>query len=78
MGIDSEERVVSERIPKQKQLLDTKEASQFLGISRNTIYEWVVQKKIPYVKVGRLTKFRQEELEAWLKKNSQEERKDLF
>ncbi len=73
-GIVSENRVVSEKISHQKQLLDTKEASGLLGISRNTLYEWVVQKKIPYVKVGRLTKFRQDALEAWLKDRTQEER----
>ncbi len=57
---------VSEEISKQKQLLDTNEAAEFLGISKNTLYEWVIQKKVPFVKVGRLTKFKKEALEAWL------------
>lgn len=77
-GIDSD-RVVSEKpavsdiISNQKQLLNTKEASEFLGIRKSTLYEWVVQKKISYVKVGRLTKFRRENLEKWLKRRTQEE-----
>lgn len=74
----SEKRVVSEKISQQKQLLDTTEASQFLGISKNTLYEWVVQKKIPHVKVGRLVKFVKVDLEAWIKKRTQEERKDFL
>jgi excisionase family DNA binding protein len=76
-AIVSEKEIVSGQIPKQKQLLDTTEASEFLGISKNTLYEWIVQKKIPYLKVGRLVKFKKEDLEAWLKKRTQEEEEIL-
>ncbi len=41
----------------QKRLLTVKEASEYLGIKVNTLYSWVSQKKIDYVKMGRLTKF---------------------
>ena len=56
--------------------MDTKEASEFLGISKNTLYEWVVQNKVPYIKVGRLVKFRKGDLEEWLKKRTRDERKN--
>ncbi len=36
-GIVSEKSNVSEKIPKQKQYLSTKEAAGFLGISKNTL-----------------------------------------
>ena len=75
--IVSEKDIVSGQIKKEKQLLDTKEAAEFLGISKNTLYEWIIQRKIPHIKVGRLVKFRREDLEAWLKKRTQEERKDF-
>ena len=55
--------------------MDTKEASEFLGISKNTLYEWVVQNKVPYIKVGRLVKFKKGDLEDWLKKRTRDERK---
>ena len=74
-GIVSETAIVSKEIPGQKQLLDTKEAAEFLGISKNTLYEWVIQEKVPYIKVGRLTKFKKETLEEWLKRQSHEEDK---
>ena len=77
-GIVSKNRNVSEKIPKQKQLLDMNEASEFLGISKNTHYEWVIQKKVPFVKVGRLTKFKKEALDAWLEQRTHEERRDIF
>lgn len=49
------------------------EASEFLGIKKPTLYEWVVQRKIPFIKVGRLTKFKRSDLEAWLDKRTKEE-----
>ena len=49
------------------------EASEYLGIRKNTLYEWVVQKKIPHVKVGRHTKFKREDLERWLTRRTQHE-----
>lgn len=74
-GIVSEKRVVSGQISKEKQLLDTTETSAFLGISKNTLYEWVLQNKVPHIKVGRLVKFRRDDLEEWLKKRTRDERK---
>jgi len=72
-GIVSEKGNVSDQIKKQKELMGTKEASEFLGIKKQTLYEWVVQRKIPFIKVGRLTKFRKVDLEAWLDKRTKEE-----
>jgi excisionase family DNA binding protein len=77
-SIVSEKGIVSGQISKEKQLIDTKEASEFLGIKKNTLYEWIIQKKIPHIKVGRLVKFRKEDLEEWLKKRTQEEKKDFI
>lgn len=77
-GIVSKNGIVSGQIKKEKQLLDTKDASEFLGISKNTLYEWVIQKKIPYIKVGRLLKFKKEDLDAWLRKRTQEEEDPLI
>jgi excisionase family DNA binding protein len=77
-GIVSEKGIVSGQISKQKHLMDTNEASEFLGISKNTLYEWIVQKKVPHVKVGRLVKFKKDDLEEWLRKRTQEEDKREF
>lgn len=72
--IVSENTVVSDEISKQK-LLPVTEAAEFLGIKKSTLYEWIIQKKVPHYKVGRLVKFKREDLEAWLKKNGQEVKK---
>ena len=38
-------------------LIDIEHVSEHLGVKVNTVYSWVNQRKIPYVKVGRLIKF---------------------
>jgi excisionase family DNA binding protein len=78
ISIVSEKAIVSEQITKQKELLSTTETAEFLGISKNTLYEWIIQKKIPHFKVGRLVKFKKEDLDAWLKKKKMEEEEILW
>jgi len=46
-----------------------------LDISKDTIYKWVIQRKIPFVKCGRLTKFDLQKIEKWIEENSIEEKK---
>jgi len=72
-SIVSEKPIVSGQIKKQKEILNTEEAASFLGIKKTTLYDWVNQKKIPHMKVGRLLKFRKSDLEKWLEKRLQKE-----
>jgi excisionase family DNA binding protein len=50
-------------------LLDIPEAAALLGIKTWTMRQWVSQRKIAYVKVGRLTKLRQEDIAAFIERN---------
>lgn len=54
--------------------MNVEEVSYMLEISVNTAYSWVSQRKIPFVKCGRLTKFDVQEIEKWIKKNSVKEK----
>ena len=54
----------------KKRLLDIKELSEYLGLKKHTIYTWVSQRRIPFVKCGRLTKFDMESIDNWIKENS--------
>ncbi len=56
----------------QKRLITIKEASEYLGISVNTLYSWVSQKKIDYVKMGRLVKFDLKILDKYIENHSVE------
>lgn len=53
-----------------KRLIDINELSMYLGIKVHTLYTWVSQKRIPYVKCGRLTKFDLYVINEWIKQNS--------
>lgn len=51
----------------ERRYLSPKELSQYLGIATQTVYEWVSQKKIAYIKMGRLVRFDQQEIDELLK-----------
>jgi len=54
----------------EKRYLGMVECSEYIGVSKGTLYVWVCHKRIPYIKVGRLVKFDLKVIEAWLKENS--------
>lgn len=41
----------------EKRLLNIRETSEYLGIPVNTLYCWVSQRRIPFVKMGKRTMF---------------------
>lgn len=55
-----------------KRLIDINELSEYIGLSKNTIYSWVSQRRIPFVKCGRLTKFDLKRIDSWIEENSSE------
>lgn len=58
------------REPIQRRLLAVQETANYTGLSVHTLYTMVSQRRIPYVKVGRLTKFDVGLLDAWIKQNT--------
>jgi len=50
-----------------KDIMSTKELSQYIGLSKSKIYQLIRQKKIPASKIGRQYKFSKEMIDAWLK-----------
>ncbi len=53
-----------------RRLINIREAAEYTGLSPHTLYTMVSQRRIPYVKVGRLTKFDVALLEQWLKQHT--------
>lgn len=47
-------------------LLSIKQTAEYTGLSPHTLYTMVSQRRIPFVKVGRLVKFDQAILERWI------------
>ena len=42
------------------------EAANFLGVTKDTIRNWIKKNKIPAHKIGKLWKFRKSELNEWV------------
>ena len=49
-----------------RRLLDIKEVADYTGLSVHSLYTMVSQRRIPFVKLGRLTKFDCVELDKWI------------
>ena len=47
-------------------LLTMDQASEYLGVSKLTLYGWVSARKLTFIKVGRLVKFKQDQLDKWI------------
>jgi excisionase family DNA binding protein len=51
------------------ELVNVNEAAQFLAVSPSTLYGWVWQRRIPFVKVGRAVRFDMADLERFVAQN---------
>jgi excisionase family DNA binding protein len=47
--------------------LSVEEIAQYIGVSRDTVYNWINGKSMPAHKIGRLWKFKREEVDVWVK-----------
>lgn len=55
-------------------LLTIQELSQILKISKKTIYGWVHDNYVPYMRLGGAVRFRERDIETWLNKRTKEGR----
>jgi len=47
--------------------LSVKEIAEYLGVKQDTIYKWITRKRMPAHKIGRLWKFKKDEIDKWVK-----------
>jgi excisionase family DNA binding protein len=47
--------------------LSVDEISKHLGVSKDTVYAWVNKKNMPAHRIGRLWKFKTDEVDDWVK-----------
>jgi len=65
------------KIVDTNKLMDMNEASALLGLKKSTLYAIVMRKQITHIKLGKLTRFRPEDIQAFISKNLVEERKEV-
>jgi excisionase family DNA binding protein len=56
--------------------LSVDEVSEYLGVSKDTVYTWISAKNMPAHKAGRLWRFKREEVDGWLKSGGASDRPD--
>lgn len=51
-----------------REVMNVKEASEYLGVSPDTLYRYVYQDKIPAFKLGNRWKFKKTILDRWIER----------
>ena len=54
------------RVPR---LVTVNDAARYLAVSISTLYGWVYQRRIPFVKVGRALRFEIGDLDSFIQRN---------
>ena len=55
------------KAPGEDRWLSVDEIAAHLGIKRETVYPWITNKNMPAHKVGRLWKFKKDEVDNWVR-----------
>lgn len=53
-----------------REVMDIREASNYLGVSRETLYKYIYEERIPAFKLGNRWKFKKTVLDRWMERQS--------
>ena len=70
-----------DQVTRRSGLKNVKWVSHYLGVSRGTVHQWVLEGHIPYINLGvaggrRIIRFDPDAIETWLEKRSHQAAKD--
>jgi excisionase family DNA binding protein len=57
-----------QKMEKLKEVMTLREASQYLGISPDTLYKYLGEKSIPAFKLGNRWRFKKDLLDRWIER----------
>jgi excisionase family DNA binding protein len=57
-----------------REVMNIRQASQYLGVSPDTLYKYVNEQKIPAFKLGNRWRFKKSRLDQWMEEKSSEAR----
>ena len=60
----------------RERLLTIRETARYLAVSVSTLYGWVWQRRVPFVKIGRALRFDPQDLQAFVDANKQVPRQE--
>ncbi len=55
-----------------REVMNIRQASQYLGVSPDTLYKYVNEQKIPAFKLGNRWRFKKSKLDQWMEEKSME------
>ncbi len=58
----------------QDRWLSVDDIAAYLGVKRDTIYDWIERRNMPAHKVGRLWKFKVVEIDEWVRSGGSDSR----
>jgi excisionase family DNA binding protein len=47
--------------------LSVEEIAEYLGVSKDTVYAWINKRHMPSHRIGRLWKFKSDEVDVWVR-----------
>lgn len=60
----------SARVPELREVMDIRQASEYLGISPDTLYRYASDSFVPAFKLGNRWRFRRSRLDEWMDRQS--------
>jgi excisionase family DNA binding protein len=60
-----------QKMERVREVMTLREASQYLGISPDTLYKYLSESKIPAFKLGNRWRFKKDLLDRWMEKKSE-------
>ena len=62
---------IGQNMERVKEVMTLREASEYLGISPDTLYKYLSESKIPAFKLGNRWRFKKDLLDRWMEKKSE-------
>ena len=56
-----------------KKFMRADKASEYTGVSKNTLYRWARERKIPHLRQGRVVLFNRDEIDRWFNEKQNKE-----
>lgn len=71
--LESIEKLLQHQNILSKDVLSTEEAAKYIGICKQSLYQLMSKKQVPYYKPqGKLAVFNRKELDQWMMRNKQQ------
>ena len=65
-AVDGDQKTMSDA----PEVMNIRQASQYLGVSADTLYKYVYEERIPAFKLGNRWKFKKTILDSWMERKS--------